>query len=70
MNVEIETEAAQFQLFSLLLMFVKLVFLKTFFYVAFLITFSTDSKSAWNSAFFDIFFDFIWDLLKALKLNA
>jgi hypothetical protein len=28
------------------------------FFGAFLITFSTDSKSAWNSAVFDTFFDF------------
>ncbi len=41
-------------LFSLLLMFVKLVFLITFL-VHFLKTYSTDLKSAWNSAFFKIF---------------
>ncbi len=41
-------------LFYLLLMFVKLVLLITFF-MHFLTTFPTDSKSAWNSAFFDTF---------------
>ncbi len=45
-------------LFSLLLMFVKLVLLITFFWCIFFPTFSTDSKSVWNSAFFDTFFDF------------
>ncbi len=38
-------------------MFVKLVLLITFF-GAFFTTFSTDSKSALNSASFDTFFDF------------
>ncbi len=42
-------------LFSLLLMFVKLVLLITFFLVHF---FTTDSKSVWNSASFDTVFDF------------
>ncbi len=42
--------------FSLLLMFVKLVLLITF-WGHFFTTFSTDSKSAWNSAIFDIFVD-------------
>jgi hypothetical protein len=46
----------KYALFLLLLMFVKLVLLITL--VHFLTTFSTDSKSAWNSAFFDTFFDF------------
>jgi hypothetical protein len=46
-----------YALFSLLLMFVKLVLL-VHFLVHFFTTFPTDSKSAWNSAFFDIFFDF------------
>ncbi len=46
----------KYALFSLLLMFVKLVLLVTFF-GSFFTTFSTDSKSAWNTAFFDIFFD-------------
>ncbi len=44
--------------FFTLLMFVKLVLLITFFCVNFFTTFSTDSKSAWNYAFFDTFFDF------------
>ncbi len=48
----------KYALFSLLLMFVKLVLLITFFLVHFFTTFSTDSKPAWNSAFFDTFFDF------------
>jgi hypothetical protein len=34
------------------------VFANNFFFVNFFQTFSTDSKSAWISAFFDIFFDF------------
>ncbi len=46
-----------YALFSLLLMFVKLVLLITFF-VHYFTTFSTVSKSAWSSAFFDIFFRF------------
>ncbi len=33
-------------------------FAYNFFLVHFFTTFSTDSKSAWNSAFFDTFFDF------------
>ncbi len=45
-------------LFHFLLMFVKLFLLITFF-GAFLTTFSTDSISAWNPAFFDIFSDFL-----------
>ncbi len=44
-------------LFSILLMFVKLVLLITFFGAIFN-NFLTDSKSAWNSAYFDTFFDF------------
>ncbi len=47
----------KYELFPLLLMFVKLVLLITFF-GAFCKTFSTNLKSAWNSAFFDIFFNF------------
>ncbi len=46
----------KYALFSLLLMFVKLVLLVTFVWGISFTTFSTDSKSAWNSAFFDIFF--------------
>ncbi len=34
-------------------------FAYSFFLVHFFKTFSTDSKSAWNSAFFDTFFDFV-----------
>jgi hypothetical protein len=34
------------------------VFANNFFLVRFFKTFSTDSKSAWNSAFFDTFLDF------------
>ncbi len=35
------------------------VFANNFFLVHFFKTFSTDSKSAWNFAFFDTFFDFV-----------
>ena len=38
--------------------FFRHVFANNFFMVHFFKTFSTDSKSAWNSAFFDTFFDF------------
>ncbi len=38
--------------------FFRHVFANNFFLVHFFKTFSTDSKSAWNSAFFDTFFDF------------
>ncbi len=37
--------------------FFRHVFANNFFLVNFFKTFSTDSKSAWNSAFFDTFFD-------------
>jgi hypothetical protein len=47
----------KYALFSLLLMFVKLVLLVTFL-VHFFTTFSTDYKSAWNSAFLISFFIF------------
>ncbi len=44
------------------------VFANNFFFVNFFKTFSTDSKSAWDSAFFDTFFDlkkkiFFWSYL-------
>ncbi len=45
----------KYALFKLLHMFIKFVLLITFL-VYFLTTFSTDSKSAWNSALFDTFF--------------
>ncbi len=38
--------------------FFRHVFANNFFLVHLFKTFSTDSKSAWNSAFFDTFFDF------------
>ncbi len=38
--------------------FFRHVFANNFYLVNFFKTFSTDSKSAWNSAFFDTFFDF------------
>jgi hypothetical protein len=38
--------------------FFRHVFANNFFLVQIFKTFSTDSKSAWNSAFFDTFFDF------------
>ncbi len=46
----------KYALFPLLLMFLKLILLITFFGAFFI--FSTDLKSAWNSVFFDTFFDF------------
>ncbi len=39
--------------------FFRHVFANNFFLVHFFKTFSTDSKSAWNSAFFDTSFDFL-----------
>ncbi len=39
--------------------FFRHVFANNLFLVHFFKTFSTDLKSAWNSAFFDIFFDFV-----------
>ncbi len=48
----------KYALFSLLLMFIKILLLITFF-GAFFTTFSTDSKSVWNSAFFDMCIDFL-----------
>jgi hypothetical protein len=39
--------------------FFRHVFANNFFVVHLFKVFSTDSKSAWNSAFFDSFFDFV-----------
>ncbi len=39
--------------------FFRHVFANNFFFGTFFKTFSTDSKSAWNFAFFDTFFDFV-----------